>query len=435
MTFRKKAVAVLSVMALLTAGGAVFVGYRAHRIYDIAQSWRAQIRYLVESGESIGTAPAAEALSDNYLETVLGDNRELLNELKGLIHKGLDDAPALNMGEVAAMNITYNVTPEGSNVNVAAHIAGGFPLEARKPGFHRDGFFRNLTDNQLYTLGNKQIQLLGRDMIFFAATNHADFHQQLIDSLFEGQIVPLADSLTNRLYHATVFPNPENVMPPQLRQHVQTVVTKGSIGQYDGNWDIIIITKSTESARYVVSVINDLRRTAEVTMASVLGGEAVETQWGKQYIWWARSMMDMSARSVVEQKGQVVRIRTDFKREMVNATLKTIERAMRDYRAIRETFDENDPRVAKALAKADALEAQGRRLESKARKLQNYWSEEHQWGPDWPIAPKEGERPQPQPTPQATSDTSAGTPVEAAPAGQPVEQPSSGTPAPADTGA
>ncbi len=414
MTFRRKAVTGLSIAALLLAGGSLYVGFRAYRMYDIAQSWRSQIRYLVESGNSIGTAPASQALSDGYLESVLGDNRELLTELKGLIHKGLDESPSLNMGEVAAMNITYNRTPEGSNVNVAAHIAGGFPLEARKPGFHRDGFFNNLTDRQLYTLGNKQVQLLGRDMIFFAGTNYAETHQQLMATVFEGRIVPLADSLTNRLYHATVFPNPENVMPPQLRQHVQTVVTKGSIGQYDGSWDVIIITKSADSARYVVSVINDLKRTAEVTLASVLGGQATETQWGKQYIWWARSMMDMSARSVVEQKGQVVRVRTDFKREMVNATLKTLERAMRDYRAIRETFDENDPRVAKALAKADVLESQGRQLESKARKIQDYWSEEHQWGPDWPIGPREGERPQA--VPQTIQELPAATPPSAQPA-------------------
>ncbi|MDD4734921.1 MAG: hypothetical protein PHP44_02310, partial [Kiritimatiellae bacterium] len=122
-------------------------------------------------------------------------------------------------------------------------------------------------------------------------------------------------------------------------------------------------------------------------------------QWGKQYVWWARSMMDMSARSVGDQKANLVRVRTDFKREMVNATLKTVERAMRDYKAIRERFDENDPRVAKALAKADALESQGKRLESKGRRMLNYWSEDHQWGPDWPIQPKEGERPQPLPTP------------------------------------
>ncbi|MDD2236280.1 MAG: hypothetical protein PHG65_03615 [Kiritimatiellae bacterium] len=399
MTFRKKAVAALSVVAIVAAGGAAFLGYRTYRVYDIAQSWRTQIRYLVESGGSIGTAPASEALSDNYLEMVLGDNRELLDELKGLLHEGMDDTHSLNMGEVAAMNITYNVTPEGSNVNVAAHIAGGFPMESRKPGFHRDGFFNELTDNQLYSLGNRQVQFLGRDMIFFASTNYAEQHQGLMDTMFEGQILPLAESLTNRLYHVTVFPNPENVLPPQLRKHVQTVVTKGAIGQYDGNWDVIIITKSPESARYVVSIINDMKRTAEITLSSVLGGDAVETQWGKQYVWWARSMMDMSARSVVDQKANLVRVRTDFKREMVNATLKTVERAMRDYKAIRERFDENDPRVAKALAKADALESQGKRLESKGRRMLNYWSEDHQWGPDWPIQPKEGERPQPLPTP------------------------------------
>jgi hypothetical protein len=400
---------VASVLLVVLAVSGGFLGYRMYRMASIGRAWHDQIRYLVESGDSIGTMPASEALSANYLNVVLGDNPELLEELKGIIQKGLDDTPSLNLGEVAAMNVIYNRTPEGSNVNVVAHISGGFPLEARKPGFHRDGYFKNLTDNQSYELGNKQVRFLGRDMIFFTAENNRTNHQELMNALFDGEIVPLAETLTNKLYHTTVFPNPKNVVPPQLSRHVQTVVSKGAMGQYEGNWDIILITASPESAEYVESVVQDFKRTAEVTLASVLGGEAVKSAsdyGGERYVWWARAMLRTSRASEIRRDGHIIRVRTRFDRQMVNAALKTAERAMRDYRAIRDTYDESDPRVAKALARADAMEGKARRLKRQGERVMDYWSEAHVDGPDWPIAPPEGERPTQfeTPVPQAEGD-------------------------------
>ena len=390
--FRRRLITTcVTVLAVLSAA-AGYWGYRLYRVVDVTRSWHDEVRYLVESGESIGTAPASDALSDGYLDAVLGDNPELLRELKTLIKKGVDDAPTLNLGEVAALNITYNLDENGSNVNVAAHIAGGFPVESnsRKPGFHRDGYFQNLTDSQLYSFGNQQIQFLGRDFIFFAEDSNKSNHQDMVDSIFSGNILPLADSLSNTMYHTTVFPNPDRVLPPQLRHHVQTVISKGKMSQEDGDWDIILITESPESARYVRSVLNDMKRTAEVTLASVLGGQDVVSEWGgDQYVWWAKSMLSMAKRSKVEQVGAIIRVRTQFKRHMVNAALKTVERAMHDYRAIRETYGESDPRMAKAFARADRMEARGRREKAKGERMLKYWSDEHKDGPDWPIPAKE----------------------------------------------
>lgn len=86
----------------------------------------------------------------------------------------------------------------------------------------------------------------------------------------------------------------------------------------------------------------------------------------------------------------IVRIRTEFKREMVNATLKIMERAMRDYKAIRDSYDENNPRAARAFARADKIEGQVNRMKGKANRIERYWSDTHESGANWPVPPRYG---------------------------------------------
>ena len=65
-------------------------------------------------------------------------------------------------------------------------------------------------------------------------------------------------------------------------------------------------------------------------------------------------------------------MKSDFERVMVNVVLKTIERMGRDMSQMRGTLEERtDPRLVDA------------RMQSS--KPLHYWSDDHQWGPDWPI--------------------------------------------------
>ncbi|NCD32262.1 MAG: hypothetical protein EOL87_02470 [Spartobacteria bacterium] len=380
----------LILLALLAAGS--FVGFRALRLYYIGRDWERQLRYLVGSGESIDGTPASEALSENYLDSVLGDNPELLSNLKSLIQTGMEDDPSLNLGEVTALNVTYNRSESGQVENVVAHVCGGLQTGQSKAQMHQGGYFKNLLDEDLYDQGNKGVAFLGRDMVFFTTSNNVSSHQSLLSSLYSGDIIPLAQQLTNRVHTATVFPKPDKLLPPQLRRHTQSVILKGSMGQYDGSWDIILITKSERSASYVLSVVNDMKRSAEALLATAYKGEDIATEWGgKEYVWWAKAMLRTARQSRIEQVGNIIRVKTKFDRKMVNASLKVMESAMRDYRMIRASVDSSDSRIAGAVGQADALAGKAGRLQREGKQLMKYWGDEHEWGPDWPIPPQQSE--------------------------------------------
>ena len=85
-------------------------------------------------------------------------------------------------------------------------------------------------------------------------------------------------------------------------------------------------------------------------------------------------MADTIDAASLEKQQNIISLKSAFDRPMVNAMLKTIERMGRDMAAMRLIRDDKlDPRLADAQLKSD--------------KPLHYWSEAHQWGPDWPIPP------------------------------------------------
>ena len=115
---------------------------------------------------------------------------------------------------------------------------------------------------------------------------------------------------------------------------------------------------------------------------------ALKTQWGglvKQELWgptvgswWAYEMVKTLEKSTIGNDMNIVRMRSDFERVMVNAILKSVERMSRDLAQMRGSLeDKMDPRLVDARLKST--------------KPSHYWSNEHQWGPDWPIPPTEEE--------------------------------------------
>jgi hypothetical protein len=102
--------------------------------------WKTEVRYLIENGGTIGESPAAEAMDQGYLEAVFGGDPDLLAKLRSVIAKGMAEDPAMNLGEVAAMVVTYHMNGENRVEDVAAHIIGGFPARTAQARLHRDGF-------------------------------------------------------------------------------------------------------------------------------------------------------------------------------------------------------------------------------------------------------------------------------------------------------
>jgi hypothetical protein len=110
-----------------------------------------------------------------------------------------------------------------------------------------------------------------------------------------------------------------------------------------------------------------------MALQSRFGGIELETAWGKQVSsWWSYEMANTLQQTSMEKEQNIVRLKSKFERAMVNATLKSIERMGRDLAQMQGSLEEKlDPRLVDARMRT--------------AKPQNYWSEEHKWGPNWPI--------------------------------------------------
>jgi hypothetical protein len=357
----------------VAAVGVGIVGYRGYRVYNVAKDLRSEVRYLIENGTTIGEAPAAETFSANYLDAIFGENPELLDQLKSVVSQGLAEDPSLNLGEVAAMVVTYRKTPEGKVVDVVAHVAGGFPLGKRKPGFHRDGYFKNQIDENLWEAGNTVISFVGRDLIVFAEDEALRNQEDILEGIYVGNIMPLVDSLGNPLYFTAVFPDPKRVVPLQLKNHVQACIIKGHLGMYDGSLETIFLTPSPKSASYALSLLSDLKLASVAALRTRWSGAMQQTAWGEQQgTWWSYEMANTIEGARLEKEQNIVRAKTTFDRVMINASLKVIERFGRDLAQMRGSMEERlDPRLVDARMKS--------------QKPLHYWADEHKWGPNWPI--------------------------------------------------
>jgi hypothetical protein len=365
---------VLAVSALLTTAA-----YKAFRLKHIGEDVRTQVRYLVDNDENIGTQAASTTFSADYLGAIFGDDPELLAQLKQVVDQGIKESPLLNLGEVSSMIVTYRKDKDGNVTDVAAHILGGFPLTRRKPGFHRDGYFRNLLSYDLWTAGNRAVNLLGRDMIIFANEEVIQQQQQMLEEIFNGNIMPLVETLDKPLYFTAVFPDPRNVVPGQLKRHIQAIVWKGELSMYEGRMEAIILCSSPKAARFTLSIINDLKLAAVVALKTKWKGVIRQTPWGPMVDpWWAYETVQTLEKTELEKEESILRVSSDFKRVMVNVVLKSIERMGRDIAQMRGSLDDKkDPRLVDA--------------DLKTSKPLHYWSEAHRWGPNWPIPPADWE--------------------------------------------
>ena len=390
--------ALVIVLVLITGGG--IIAYRTARLAFMAKDFKSQVRYLIENGETIGESPAAETFSADYLEAIFGDNPELLQKLKNVVRRGLSEEPELNLGEVSAMIVTYHKeTPDSDVDDVVAHAIGGFPLGKRRPGFHRKGYFSWQLDNRLWNTGNIMLGFLGRDMVIFAEEDVAESQQALIESLFDGNIMLLVERLDTPMYYTAVLPDPRRIIPSQLKSHVQAVVLKGSLGYEKGHFEMILLCPSIKSAEYALSVMEDMKTMANVTLKTRFSGVVKKTEWGDMVdTWWALEMSRAVEATKLKAEQNLVRAKSNFGRVMVNAVLKTVERMCRDLAQMRGSLQEGlDPRIVK--------QQMGKTQTS------HYWSDPHIDGPDWPIPPPE----------QLDPSTSTNAPSEPA---QPIPEPS-----------
>ncbi len=354
----------------------VVVGYRSARVYQHAQDWQAQIKYLVETGDSIGTAPADSALSDTYLEVVFGDDPELLNALKQAVQRGTRESPGVLQGDVSAIIVTYRRNGGNEIENVAVHLMGEFPLGQRQISMHPGGFFAQQIDQHLWQTADAGIRFLGRDLVVWSVDEEDDHAQRdLISAFFSGEVVIIAESLVEKPMHYTaVLPAPRQLVPLKLRPHVRAIVMNGFLAPEEGFMETIFLTSSERASARVASILYDTKLSAEIALRTRFAGAVQETAWNPQHIpvWWSYEMANSINGTELVRRERTVTLTSRYQRRMVNAVLKTMERFGRDFSAIKGIQEDKlDPRVVDARMRTT--------------KPNHYWSEAHRWGPDWPI--------------------------------------------------
>lgn len=374
MNWRRIGLFVLTVFVVATVVS-ITTGYKTFRIYENANQVSANIKYLIESGGTIGQAPADSALSSAYLDIIFSDEPELLEQLKPIVENGTEKMPDVRQGEVSAIIVTYRKNSDGGIENVVAHIAGGFPLGRRKISMHRDGFFAGQLDRNLWATGDSSLKFLGRDLIVWTGSEEDELAQKdLIAAVFSGEVSVLAESISQKpIYYTAVFPAPEQVVPLKMRHHVKAMVFRGHLTPENGSMEFIILSESEKSVALVAAMVHDIKTALQIALRTRFAGVLIDSPWGPYVpVWWAYEMANTLEDIQIERRDKAVRVSVQYERRMVNATLKTVERFGRDYSQIKGSLEDKlDPREVDAG------------LETK--KPLHYWSEQHKWGPDWPF--------------------------------------------------
>jgi len=361
--------------AVLATVVAFATGYRTFNLYNNAKDLQEEVKYLIETGGTIGQTPADSALSSTYLEIIFGDNPELLEQLQNAVDRGSEAMPDVRKGEVSSIIITYRKNGDEKITNVVAHIMGGFPLGKRKISMHRHGFFASQVDRQIWATGDSTLKFLGRDMVVWA--NNAEDEQaqnKLLEAVFSGEVIDLAADISEKtLYYTAVFPSPRQIVPAKMRQHIKAILVEGSLSPDRGTIKVVILTNGKRSTALVNTMAQDLKTGLQIALRTRFKGVMRDTAWGPHVpVWWAYEMANTLDQVELTRRDLTVSLSTVYERRMVNASLKTIERFGRDFSQIKGIKDDKlSPRQVDAMLRT--------------AKPVHYWSEAHQWGPDWPF--------------------------------------------------
>lgn len=360
-------------LVLLAAGA--FIGWRAFGIYQTAYGGFQHLRHLLESGETVEGAPAEDVLSDSYLLSLFGGNPELVERLKAVVDLGMAADENLKLGSVSAMMVTYRKDADGAVSDAAIYAIGGFPdPKSSRIGFHSTGYFEQELDPTLWLTGNAIMNLLGRDIIVFCEQDKVEQHMSLLYDLLQGGILSLAQRVASSpLHYALVFPDPKEIAPPNLRNHLQTLLFRGEMSADHGQSEVIMVSPSIRSARQTHVIFQDMATLARIAFHDHFGGYVKDMPWGPMNDnWWAVEYVKLIDSIRVVHDQILVTARVEYDRPQNNAILKTIERAGRDL----------------AMQKAYSIVGD-LPWEFVYREIGNpsggYWSPQHRWGAEWPL--------------------------------------------------
>ena len=363
----------LCLLAALCTG--TYMAWRAMNVYRTASGGFQHLRYLLESGETLEGVPADDVLSDNYLLSLFGDNPELVERLKTVVDLGMATDANLKLGNVSVMVVTYRKDEAGKVFDAAIYAIGGFPdPKSKRLGFHSTGYFREEFESDLWISGNALMNLFGRDIIVFCEQDKAETHMALLYDVLNGVILPLAQRIVEApVHYAIVFPDPKELAPPNIRNSLQTVILKGEMTADSGKTELMLVSPSAVAAYQVHTIVKDMRKLARIAFHDKFSGYIKEMPWGKMNdTWWSVEYVALIDALKILQDQVLVVAQSEYDRYKNNAILKTVERAGRDLAMQKSFLLSGD--LPWEFAYRDKENPSG-----------GYWSQEHRWGPEWPL--------------------------------------------------
>lgn len=367
--------------ALLCTG--LYFGWRAGVLYRTAWGGYANLRALLDSGESISGAPAKEVLSDDYLRNLFNNNEQLVASLKNVIDTGMATDDSLQLGNVAAMVILYREDADGAVVEPAVCVIGGFPdPKSERIGFHTRGFLESQLEPSMWTLGFSVVNMFGRDIVLFCEEDKSEMQMERVWNLLNGEILPFArDIVASPVHYTVVLPDPKQLLPPNIRKHVQSLQISGVLRPDDATGELLFVCNSVRAAAYVHHVVRDMADVARIVLHDRFGGYVKEMPWGKMNDqWWAVEAVRTIDESEIVQDNVLVVARGNLDRRQENFLLKLVERCGRDI-AVQKAMRLDGTRPWE-FAYNQSVEGKGR-----------YWSADHLWGDNWPLGTEGVETP------------------------------------------
>ncbi len=365
----------LALCLLVALGVGAYVGWRALGVFQTTYGGFQHLRFLLESGETLEGAPAEDVLSDNYLLSLFGDNPELVDRLKTVVDLGMATDANLKLGNVSAMIVTYRKDSAGVVSDAAIYAIGGFPdPKSKRLGFHSSGYFDQELDPALWFSGNAIMNLLGRDVIVFCEQEKAEAHMSLLFDLLNGDIFQMAQRVADApLHYAIVFPDPKELAPSNLRNHLQTLIIKGEMAGDTGKTEMMFVSPSVRSSAQVYAILQDMATLARITFHDKFSGYIKEMPWGTMNdTWWSVEYVELIDGITIMQDQVLVVARSEYDRAKNNAILKTIERAGRDMAAQKSFTLSGEIPWDFAFKHKDNPSG-------------GYWSSPHRWGVEWPL--------------------------------------------------
>ncbi|MBM3858075.1 MAG: hypothetical protein FJ395_00320 [Verrucomicrobia bacterium] len=247
----------LLVVLLIAGGGlALNVSQRYRRVAEEAKQVRDAVQEAARRDEMIVKTPARKEFSAAFLQMAFGDNPPLLEQIKEALSHAVGSEQALAHGDIAMMLITFR--SEGELRDVAIHVFGNL-VPAYLPRFSTDGYWRSSLNEQFFSLGQRGLSLLGREVLILANKEVEKRQREVIEAGIAGQYPIVENYLHDPVSFIAVLPDPGKLFTEEFRPYIAVVLIKGKISLDAFRFEMVALSYDPQKARNLAQMLSDLR--------------------------------------------------------------------------------------------------------------------------------------------------------------------------------